>query len=105
MVAVAGGKAFEGKRKQTVAAKEKADQVSRVALFVRDCHVDDERLFVPHSSAGMEPFRMGHSDLAGWTCPPFAWGRLIRVSEMGILWGNPNQRQSRKRVHPLQVLA
>lgn len=96
MVAVAGGNAFEGKRKQMVAAKEKADQVSRVALFVRDCHVDGERLFVPHSSAGMEPFRMGHSDLAGWTCPPFAWGRLIRVNETGILWGNPNQRQSRK---------
>lgn len=44
MVALAGGKAFEGKRKQTVAAKEKADQqVSCVALFVRNCHVDDER--------------------------------------------------------------
>lgn len=51
MVAVAGGKAFEGKRQQMVATKKKVDQVSRVALFVRDCHVDDERLCHTHQLA------------------------------------------------------
>lgn len=55
-MAPAGGKAFEGKRKKMVAAKEKVDQqVSPVAPFVRDGQVGDERPFMPHASAGVAP--------------------------------------------------
>lgn len=42
--------------KTMVAAKEKVDQqVSHVALCVRDGRVEDERPFMPHASAGVAP--------------------------------------------------
>lgn len=56
VVAPAAGKAFEGKGKKMVAAPEKVgQQVSPVALLVRDGQVDDDRPFMPHASAGAAP--------------------------------------------------